>query len=1287
MEATLVEVPNAFEPHNRKITVIRRKLSIRNVFRKQYSENFIEFDLPTVVYYNGKPTLRRQWDALIVRDGDILTVLTQPGWVPAFYWIWYLVISLLLVAIVVVVISKKLSALNSTGSSPAYSLQGKNNQEKLGNPIEVPYGQNLIFPSYAAQPYNQYINNNQYLFQFFCLGQGVYDISQVYIGTTPISSYPEIEYEIVPPGASPTLFPTNVLTASTVNGIQLLGPNQTGYTIQGPFVANPSGSASYAQRIEIDIQLPGGLYKTNSDGTLGSQTIGAVFQAQQIDQVTGAPIGPWITMFVYDVTYATTTPQRVTQSWTPPVLNARWQIQAYRTSNHNFATGAQDSLTWASLRCFCPDTANYGNVTCIGMKALADYNLNDQSAQEFNVLCTRMLPIYNPGTGTWSAPTATRSPIWAFCDMAKAEYGLGFTDQYLDLVGLVAINNICIANNYCFDWIFDQSSTFWEAAKLLALTIRSTPIMKGPLLGLVRDTQQTIPVAMFGPDNIVKGSFQWQIKLLGYNPNDGIELTYYDGDDGTYLPIITECELPGIDAGQNPLQVFLYGVTSLNQAWREGMYQRAVQYYLRENITIVTGLEGFIPSYGDLCVLSYDIPRWATAGLVTAFANTGTNQWTLTLNNAVNWLTAPTSAVYKLSIRYKNGTMKGPWSVSPGVDNLHVIVTGAPDFPSDMPMDNISEFPLFFFGYTSSNMVGYLARLVGIQPNDDDTVQLTFSNYDSRVYQFDAYTPPAPGNTQGSLPAPNDLPVVTGLEVLPSPTIPTQAIATWNPVPQAKSYVLQVSYDGQSWTTINGNYSTSVTVPFQIIPMYIYVRVAAINSGQGPWDYWFGEAPTPIPAVPPGFTATPGIGKSINLAWTQLISQQSLFYAIYRNTTNNFLTATEIATIFNGNTYIDAPLTPATQYFYWIEAVNYAGIASGPSAVATATTVASPPDPNTPVAPAAATVASGAITSNTGLVTAYFDVTVPAPAPGCVMTQIQYKLHSAPSTGWQVAGEATTAATCRISDLATATLYDIQTVAFDAYYTASPATPATGSPFSVTKGTSPTNPSGFSGNAPSATYPVPPAFQSGGTVQYYGGTFSFLQATDTDIAGYQWAVGPTGTPPTTGIQMVGPTANSFFVYTTSLGGGQHVWMRSLNTSGVYGAWLDTGIELNTFISLSAGTIAAQNANAVNVSNIQTGQGGSSQVQVETIAPINPSLTLAGGSPEESFSVSIANLGFTTKPDVGVLTVSSDSVNKARYDWADASNSSTVARIKISRFDGTNTVAATVRVSGTLTQHL
>jgi len=109
-------------------------------------------------------------------------------------------------------------------ASPTYSLQAQGNQARLGQPIPVIYGRHLIYPDLAAEPYQDYVAGDQFLYQLHVIGQGEYAVEQIRIEDTPISSFEEVQTEIVAPGGEVTLFDPDVITAAEVAGQELVAP-------------------------------------------------------------------------------------------------------------------------------------------------------------------------------------------------------------------------------------------------------------------------------------------------------------------------------------------------------------------------------------------------------------------------------------------------------------------------------------------------------------------------------------------------------------------------------------------------------------------------------------------------------------------------------------------------------------------------------------------------------------------------------------------------------------------------------------------------------------------------------------------------------------------------------------------------------------------------------------------------------------------------------------------------------------------------------------------------------
>ena len=174
-----------------------------------------------------------------------------------------------------------------------------------------------------------------------------------------------------------------------------------------------------------------------------------------------------------------------------------------------------------------------------------------------NCIVTRKLPVWEPSTG-WSAPVPNRSIAWAFADACRAQYGAKLVDGRIDLNALYALDQTWSARGDEFNGIFDSSMTVWEALTRISRCGRAVPVLQGGVVRLYRDAAQTLPVAMFGPRNIVKGSFKIQYVMPGEETADAVTVTFFNSR--TWKPDEVTSSLPD-SAAEQPAKVALFGCT------------------------------------------------------------------------------------------------------------------------------------------------------------------------------------------------------------------------------------------------------------------------------------------------------------------------------------------------------------------------------------------------------------------------------------------------------------------------------------------------------------------------------------------------------------------------------------------------------------------------------------------------------------------------------------------------------------------------------------------------------
>ncbi|MEG3639270.1 phage tail protein [Magnetococcus sp. PR-3] len=751
MNGSIIIVENPFQPHlNRQQFPILKPITIQDWLLQSQPP---EFTLPTICIKNGEPLLRGEWQTELIQSDDLVVFVPLPQggggggsnplrvvlmiavMVAAYYfgpviagkigWATKVgeaaitatlaVVGSTLVNVLVPPPMPQMSSFGSSGiqaPSPTYALGVQGNQARLGQPIPVIYGRHLIYPDIAASPYTEYLDNQQYLHQLHCIGQGHYQLESLRIEDTPISSFEEIEYEVIPPGSGVTLFDPDVVTAPEVAGQELIATNlleegDDGWI--GPFAANPPGTEASA--IGIDLAMQSGLYYANSGGGLDERTVEWEAQARQVDD-EGTPVGGWMTLDLITVTEATNTPLRL--SYKHSVDAGRYEVRLRRTNEKDTDPRAGHELRWSALRAYLDSQPDFGDVTMLAMRMRATDNLSQRSSRMVNCVVTRKLAAWNPTSG-WSDLQPSRSIAWAITDALKAEYGAKLTDDRIDLTGLHTLDQIWQSRGDHFDAVFDQKLTVWEAITRIARCGRAVPILQGGTARIIRDQPQTLPVALFSSRNMVKNSLSIQYLMPSEETADAVTVEFFNAE--TWKPDEVTVSLDDSQSS-NPAKVALFGCTDQAHAQREGGYMSAANRYRRRIITFQTEMEGLIPTYGDLIAITHDVPEWGqSAEVVSVDGNR------LTLTEPLEWAEGEDHVV---AIRNQDGSVSGPWSVQHGMKFNQVIVS---DLDFSLAVGAEAERPHITFGTTTQWSL--LARVLSIRPRGERVEIMAVGEHES----------------------------------------------------------------------------------------------------------------------------------------------------------------------------------------------------------------------------------------------------------------------------------------------------------------------------------------------------------------------------------------------------------------------------------------------------------------------------------------------------------------------------------------------------------------------------
>ncbi len=208
------------------------------------------FSGPHVAALNLKRLAVEDYDTEI-GPHDVLSLAVMPGVpaaiFPAAWGAWATVAAAAANALISIGLNYAINALfgpkaaapkapAAMASTPAagsvYSLSVPTNLARIGQPIQVCYGKNLVVPAQAMAPYSYYLNNDQYVCQLMAIGQGTYEIHQVKIAESNVDEIGAgvVEYSIWPSSAHGMTFGTiaaatgiaeNVYTSPEVTDLEL----------------------------------------------------------------------------------------------------------------------------------------------------------------------------------------------------------------------------------------------------------------------------------------------------------------------------------------------------------------------------------------------------------------------------------------------------------------------------------------------------------------------------------------------------------------------------------------------------------------------------------------------------------------------------------------------------------------------------------------------------------------------------------------------------------------------------------------------------------------------------------------------------------------------------------------------------------------------------------------------------------------------------------------------------------------------------------------------------------
>ncbi|OYX79975.1 MAG: hypothetical protein B7Y77_01160, partial [Bradyrhizobium sp. 35-63-5] len=423
------------------------------------------------------------------------------------------------------------SAASAQEAQPSlYAFGQQSNQARPLQPIPLRYGRTKVTPDFAAQPWTEYVGQDEYLNVLLVHGLGRYQRHRITIadavlwdatlwpergGISP--NFEDVQLQRLEPGETLTLFPSGVTSASGVSGQQLEDPAEW---IYGGIV-NAAGTS--IDRLVFDFVLPQGCYVTNSKGQPGQYASHVQVQVRTVSSV-GAPVGGWTTVVDEVRMLSTQAPYRM--SFPVAVAPGRYEVQARRVVPVNYLAGAVDTIQWAAARGYLPSTQTFPGLTVTAVRLRANSQLTASSALKWGLEDTRIVPVW---TGSAWEDQPSRNPAYAFLDLAtNAEYGCGKPLTKMDVQAVVTLATTAAARGDKFDYEFRARVQATEALDTILAAARAKHRWLGDVLSVVRDEWVALPSMMLTDGEIVRDSLSLDYLLQSEDAADAVIVEFVD---------------------------------------------------------------------------------------------------------------------------------------------------------------------------------------------------------------------------------------------------------------------------------------------------------------------------------------------------------------------------------------------------------------------------------------------------------------------------------------------------------------------------------------------------------------------------------------------------------------------------------------------------------------------------------------------------------------------------------------------------------------------------------------
>lgn len=309
----------------------------------------------------------------------------------------------------------------------------------------------------------------------------------------------------------------------------------------------------------------------------------------------------------------------------------QYKVRVTVTDRSADVSSSRDAVRiwWTQLSSIIYDDFCYPGVALLGIKAKATDQLSGGQPQLEFIKERATIYAWNPATQAYEGKAAN-NPAWAAYDFIHGAERLMDINNHAYVYEYKGVPKELMLYDQFKQWADNCDrlnlkinlevttlKDFWTIVNQdIAPVGRGMVVQFGTKFGCIYD-HATQPVQLFTMGNIVQGSFS--LSYLSTDERaDSIELTYVDAEkeyEKTTLTIYSD-DYDTLDIPNQPTQIAMHGITSYEQAYREGKYQLYCNRLLTKTISFKADVEAIGCMVGDVIQVAHDVPQWSISGRV-----------------------------------------------------------------------------------------------------------------------------------------------------------------------------------------------------------------------------------------------------------------------------------------------------------------------------------------------------------------------------------------------------------------------------------------------------------------------------------------------------------------------------------------------------------------------------------------------------------------------------------------------------------------------------------------------